>query len=136
MKVKECVFYQLATASRAGTQYWSQQLQEYGLTGVQGMVMNFLGEEDDIPFNRLGDKLHLTSATLTGIIDRLEKIDLVERRPNSEDRRSLLVGLTAKGRELIPSLSRRMEDANRTFLNRMNREEESMLRGLLSRLTE
>ena len=51
------------------------------------MTLNFLGEEDAIPTNALGHKLQITSATMTGILDRLEKMDLIERRPHPDDRR-------------------------------------------------
>ena len=135
MRVKECIFFQLSTASRSGTHFWNRQVDEWELTGVQALVINSIGEEDNIALNRLGEKLQLTSATLTGIIDRLEKIGLVERKPNREDRRSLLVGLTDKGRFHLPRLHQLMEEANRSFLGGLSSEEEMMLRGLLKRLT-
>ena len=43
----------------------------------------------------------VTSATMTNRIDQLEKAGLVERLPNPDDGRSVLVGLTAKGRALV-----------------------------------
>ncbi len=134
MKVNECIFFQLSTVSRTGIQYFNRQVDEWNLTGVQAMVVNFLGEEDNIPFNRLGEKLHLTSATLTGIVDRLEKNGLVERRPNTKDRRSLLVGLTKKGLNILPDLHQCRQQANSAFLKKLSSKEEKMLRGLLKRL--
>ena len=136
MNVNQCIFFQLSAASRLGTQFFSRQVDEWNLTPAQAMVVNFLGEEENIPFSRLGEKLHLTSATLTGIVDRLEKIGLVERRPNIEDRRSLLVGLTKEGKAIAPDLHKRMEDANSAFLQNFSNKEEAMLRGLLDRLEE
>ncbi len=135
MKVKECIFFQLSTASRSGAQFWNRQVDEWELTGVQALVINSIGEQDNIALNRLGEKLHLTSATLTGIIDRLEKIGLVQRKPHQEDRRSLLVGLTDKGLYHLPRLQQRMEEANQSFLEGLSPEEEMMIRGLLNRLT-
>ena len=135
MNVKECIFFQLASASRSGTHSWNRQVDEWELTGVQAMVINAIGEEDNIVLNRLGEKLQLANATLTGIIDRLEKTGWVERTPNHEDRRSLLVGLTKKAQQHLPKLAQRMEEANRAFLTGLSREEEMMLRGLLTRLT-
>lgn len=50
-----------------------------------------------IPAHVLGKKLQITSATMTGILDRLEKMGLVERRPHPDDRRAILVCLTDQG---------------------------------------
>lgn len=43
----------------------------------------------------------VTSGTMTNRIDQLEKQGLVERLPNPDDRRGLLVALTPKGRALV-----------------------------------
>lgn len=43
----------------------------------------------------------LSSGGMTARLDRLERAGLVARRPNPEDRRGVLVGLTPSGRELI-----------------------------------
>lgn len=132
--VKDCVFFQLASASRNGIQYWNKKVEAFGLTGVQAMVVNFLGECNGVTFQQLSEQLHLTSATLTGIVDRLEKTDLVIRVPNPEDRRSLLVTLTDKGEALISDLNQCTTNANLDFLSSLSKEEETMLRGLLNRL--
>jgi DNA-binding MarR family transcriptional regulator len=53
-------------------------------------------------------RLHLPAQTITGILDALEKSGLIRRKPNPDDRRSLLVELTAAGAaafdQLCPSL--------------------------------
>lgn len=46
----------------------------------------------------------LSQATITGILDRLEKESLVKRRRSSVDRRCVLVELTVKGRELAATV--------------------------------
>jgi DNA-binding MarR family transcriptional regulator len=49
----------------------------------------------------LFQQLLLTSGAMTNRVDRLEAAGLVERVPDPEDRRSLLVGLTPKGLALV-----------------------------------
>jgi DNA-binding MarR family transcriptional regulator len=48
----------------------------------------------------ISQRLGLTSGTITALIDRLEAADLVERRPNPTDRRSLLVVTTPAGSKM------------------------------------
>jgi len=58
--------------------------------------------------------LLVTSGNLTGIVDRLEEHQLVERRPDVKDRRVIRVALTDKGRrltdEVLPAHAADIED--------------------------
>lgn len=91
-----------------------------GVTASQAMVLNFLGEEDRIPSHTLGHKLQITSATMTGIMDRLEKMDLIERQPHPEDRRAILVCLTERGFRYAKELKLLMDEANAEFLSQLS----------------
>ena len=116
MNVNECIFFQLSTCSRTGTHFWDKKVEHYGLTGVQALVINFLGEEDGINFQLLAERLRLANPTLTGIVDRLEKTGMVERIPNPADRRSILINLTEKGAAIFAELNAQMLTANQEFL--------------------
>jgi DNA-binding MarR family transcriptional regulator len=60
----------------------------------------------------LADAAGVTRATMTGLIDTLERDELVRREPDASDRRMLLVRLTAKGdaflRQMLPDHFRRV----------------------------
>ncbi len=94
MKVRDCIFFQLTKASLAGSGFWTRKVEHLGVTASLAMVINFLGEEDRILSRVLRQKLQITSATMTGILDRLEKIGLIERQPHPDDRRAIVVCLT------------------------------------------
>ncbi len=49
----------------------------------------------------LADRTGVTRATMTGLIDTLERDGLVTRAHDTEDRRMMVVGLTLRGRELL-----------------------------------
>lgn len=84
--------------------FYEQRLAPFGLTPPQYFVFNALWMGDGINIGELGERVFLDSSTLTGIIDRMEKSGYVERRPNPVDRRSVLVHLTTKARELGPQI--------------------------------
>jgi DNA-binding MarR family transcriptional regulator len=68
-----------------------------------------LWEQDGQPFKDLAEANGCKRPTMTGIVDTLEKNGLVKRAPNPDDRRSLLVTLTQKGKDLegsTPDLDR------------------------------
>ncbi len=78
-----------------------QTLKEAHLTPPQYFVLSLLGEHDGRPFKELADALGCTPATVTGIVDTMEKKGLAVRNPNPADRRSLLVKMTDKGKALL-----------------------------------
>ncbi len=134
MKVEECIFFRLASSSRSGNQFWARRVEQFGLTGVQALIINFLGEENGITLQLLAERLRLSNATLTGIVDRLEKTDWVKRLRNPDDRRSILVSLTEKGRSVAAELNKTMAEANREFLTRFTEQEEILFKDFLNRL--
>lgn len=72
---------------------------EAGLTPPQYQVLHLLWQEDGRPFKDLAEGCACTRATITGLIDTLERKGLVVRVQNPNDRRSLLATLTEKGRQ-------------------------------------
>ncbi len=136
MRTEECIFFQLAKAGQSGAQYWQGEVAPLGLTAVQAMVLNTLSDGDGVPAGRLGERVQLTSATLTGIIDRLENLGFAERRASREDRRAVLVCLTGNGREVVDEIKPLLADANREFLAVLSTSEQKQLRGLLRKLKD
>ncbi len=80
-----------------------QVLAEHNLTVPQFLVLiNLVHGEQTCTIGDLANKLFQSNATMTGIIDRLEKEHLVTRtRGSEEDRRKVTVQVTAKGRSLL-----------------------------------
>ena len=64
-------------------------------------VLEVLLHKGPLPVNALGQKIRLTSGSISIAIDRLEEKGLVERKDDPEDRRARIVHLTAQGRKLI-----------------------------------
>ena len=80
------------------TQRMSRQLREYfdqkELTLPQMLVLTALSEEGTMPISRLARYVGSANSTVSGIVDRLEKMRLVERIRSEDDRRVIYVGLT------------------------------------------
>ena len=78
---------------------WYDVLSRNGLedlAGARGRVIFSLWNEDNIPIKKLVEKTSLDKATLTGIIDRLERDGYVKRIPSQNDKRSILISRTGK----------------------------------------
>lgn len=82
-----------------------------GLTVPQITVLEELANEDGLSLKELSRRLSLSHSTVSGIIDRLEKRELVRRTPDEQDRRSSRIVLSPSVRAYIQEVvpSRRLE---------------------------
>ena len=91
---------------------WYDVLSRNGLedlAGTRGRVIFALWNEDNIPIKKLVEKTSLDKATLTGIIDRLERDGYVKRIPSPDDKRATLISRTGKDeifKSKIPEVSK------------------------------
>ena len=76
----------------------------YGLTGPQSSVLRNLLNIGSRSSADLSRNLFVTPSNITGIIDRLEKKQFVERIKKEGDRRVALITLTQTGQELSKTL--------------------------------
>jgi DNA-binding MarR family transcriptional regulator len=134
VKIEDCIFYQLNKANQAGGRFLSEKLAPLGVTAAQGLALNSLLDADEVRSSQLGQRTKLDSATLTGILDRLEAMELVERRAHPADRRAILVCLTRKGKKVASEVHATVVRANRELLTDFGAAEEKALRGMLQRL--
>lgn len=73
----------------------------------------------------------VTSGTMTNRIDRLAEHGLVERLPSPDDRRGVLVQLTAEGRTRVDAALADLLDSERTLLRELDRADRTQLADLL-----
>ena len=95
------------------TQHMSKQFRNYfsqwELTFPQALVLTVLSEEGTMPISRLAQYTGSANSTISGIVDRLEKMKLVERVRSEADRRVIYVSLTrtyrTKQKKMEPNVS-------------------------------
>jgi DNA-binding MarR family transcriptional regulator len=85
-------------------------LKPYHITTEQWSVLRTLSESDHISQKELSEIADKDQATLTKILDLLEKNEFAKRIPNPSDRRSFLIKITEKGTELAGEIAPYIED--------------------------
>jgi MarR family transcriptional regulator, 2-MHQ and catechol-resistance regulon repressor len=99
-------------------------------------ILKVLREQGSSPMNRFSAETMLSQPSITGIVDKLEERGLVERVRNLEDRREVLIAITAKGNQ---TFSQGM-DLHRQFvekaLSALEDEEARSLVSLLQKLAD
>ena len=81
-------------------------LSQHGLSQGRFAVLNYLNRKPELAVNQtqLAEAYGVTKATITGLIDGLERDGLVERLADLQDRRASLVRLTQAGREFLNAI--------------------------------
>ncbi len=69
-------------------------------TPIQVMLLFFLQQNNGLSLTQISQGLMLENPTVTGLIDRLEKLGYVKRADHPNDRRVYLVHLTEKGNKV------------------------------------
>ncbi len=73
------------------------------LSGWQALAV-IDGAGEPLPAKVIGERLLLTSGSITSLLDTLERRGLVRRAPHPHDRRKLLVDITAEAREMVSKM--------------------------------
>ncbi|WP_157556583.1 MarR family winged helix-turn-helix transcriptional regulator [Nocardia acidivorans] len=100
LRLDRQVCFALAVANRAVLAVYRPLLEPMGLTHPQYLVMLALWGEAPMSVKDIGEAIQLDSPTLSPLLKRLEAAGLITRRRDSHDERTLIVDLTAAGREL------------------------------------
>jgi DNA-binding MarR family transcriptional regulator len=116
--------------------YYEVALVPLGITPVQFYVLSALWEENNIKFKTLTQRLNMDGPTLTGILDRLERLDYLERKDDPEDRRSLLICLSDKAETHATEFRRLAHTLDNEFKTKFGSEDFKTLCNLLDRIRQ
>ena len=106
---------------------------EAGLTGAQFHTLVRIPDEG-IPLTRLAARSWADPGNASGVVDRLERDGLVERRAAPHDRRVVLVHATPAGRSVVSRLWPEYVSGIHRIMEPLNAEEQAHLNELLERL--
>jgi len=105
----------MEAAARTIAGLYRPVLQPMGLTHPQYLVLLALDLDHPQSCAQLSDTLHLTSATMSPLLKRLEALGYVNRDRSATSERELEISLTTSGRDLLPLLWDIGEDVQRTM---------------------
>lgn len=102
-------------------------LRPLGVSSAGGLVLGLLRDHGPLSPSALGERLIVTRATVTGVVDSLERRGYVERTPHPQDRRSLLIRLTPRGRRVVAEVRRIVHERERDWMREFSDAELSRL---------
>ena len=91
--------YVLRTTWLAVNKMYNEEASEFGTTMATGFTLLSIDPEKGTPSTSLGPKMGMEATSLSRTLKTMESKGLIERKPNPEDGRGVLIFLTDFGRE-------------------------------------
>jgi DNA-binding MarR family transcriptional regulator len=136
MQAIEEVLIALRRVIRA-TDLHSKQLEKHtGVTAPQLLLLNTLRGAEHKTVGDVARSMHLSHATVTTIIDRLEHRALVERRRSTADKRKVYVALTPAGADMLSEAPAPLQNYFADRFGQLKEWEQTMILTSLQRIAE
>jgi DNA-binding MarR family transcriptional regulator len=112
-------------------------LQPFHLTPASGLVLSMLADAaSPLPPNEIADRLIISRATVTGLLDSLERRAYIRRRPHPSDRRMILADITEAGRQAASAFRPIVHQQEKEWFGVLGETEQQQLLIVLHRLQE
>lgn len=135
LNLDEQVAHLLRRAHQRASSLFLSVLGEHQLTPTQFFAMARLHERGQLSQNRLGRLAAMDPATIQGVIRRLEERGYIQRTPDANDRRRMVLRLTSSGSSLVDQLLDHADGVSEAILEPLETSERDLFVDLLKRLT-
>ncbi len=119
---------------RGMRRFFEFQMKKYNITPPQFEVLISLWSEDGLVLSDLSKRLSRDGPTITGIIDRMEKKELLRRERSTRDRRIIQVYLSPKALKMKEALIELQQTAGKDIIEDFTPDDIERLETLLTKL--
>jgi DNA-binding MarR family transcriptional regulator len=102
--------------------FTAREMDKADLSSNRFNALRALGSDEPLTMSALADRLKVSTAAVTSIVDKLEAEGLASRTRSTEDRRQVLVDITPRGREAVESVLKVRIDLIRYMLENVSPE--------------
>jgi DNA-binding MarR family transcriptional regulator len=99
-------------------------------------ILRLLEKEGKLHVAEIGEKLHIAKAQMTHLIDKLADLNMVERKTDIDDRRTINITLTGQGRAFLDEHKNRLVHTAVDTMSRLTDEELEDLANTLKKLRD
>jgi MarR family transcriptional regulator, lower aerobic nicotinate degradation pathway regulator len=114
----------------------SDALAQEGVRRQHFTVLTSLAEQGPASQATLGRRLWIDRSDLHAILNELERVGLIDRAPDEQDRRRNIVELTARGAATLKRLDKRVDAAQHALLEPLSASDRREFRRLLEQLAD
>jgi DNA-binding MarR family transcriptional regulator len=112
------------------------RLERFDITGVQFGLLALVAQADGLSQTSLQRQMQIEGATLTQLLQRLEREGWIIRTSDRLDRRRQRVWMTDRGREMLSTIANEVEQHRKEVRNGISDDELALFGSVLRRLEE
>ena len=99
-----------STAAKSINDAFNNVVLKYGLTRSQCVALYYIDLDGSTNQKALAKKMNIRESTMTGLLDRMERDKLIERKPDEEDMRRKTISLSNRGDDKLYEISQVTEE--------------------------
>ncbi|PNZ40112.1 MarR family winged helix-turn-helix transcriptional regulator [Mammaliicoccus vitulinus] len=134
MELDNCINYLLSTSQNKVFKHFKSLLSSYNITPAEYGVLNCLINSNLNTPKTIGNTLNLEPSTISGILDKMSKKDLIIRQTDNENRRTVLISSTNKAKDLWPTLEKIAYQLNNDYFANLTSEEIILFKKVLLKI--
>jgi DNA-binding MarR family transcriptional regulator len=134
MEICESVLIAIRQIIRAIDLHSKYLVKKYGLTGTQLIILKEIQSLGQAHVGEVARRINLSQATVTSVLDRLEKLDYVKRTRSDSDKRKVIVNLTISGRNKLEDNPSLLQDYFIERFKELKEWEQSQILSVLQRV--
>lgn len=128
------LFVVLSRAAQTINKRVEEDIRSFGLNPTEFAVLELLYSKGEQPIQKIGDKVLIASSSITYVVDKLEKKQLLVRKPCAKDRRITYAVITTEGKELMDEIFPKHRDAIHEICSGLTMDEKAYLIDQLKKL--
>lgn len=132
----KCLAFVTNIASKTLSESLNNRLMKYDVTKSQWIAMYYINRDEFLTQKDLAKLMGSSQPTITGVLDRLEKQDFIERIEDDQDKRKKVLVLTDKGKETNKKLTKIAEDFKNACLKDVNKKDQDTFLFVLDKMVE
>lgn len=111
-------------------------LNNFDITIPQFTALQIIIKNGDMTIGELSKEMSLASSTITDLIDRMEKSELVVRKKDIKDKRIIRINVLPKGNDVLEKVLEKRIEFLGSKLTSLNEDEKNLLNQSLTKLYE
>lgn len=123
--------YWLRYVSNHVSHAFASKVEEHGVTVAEWVLLRALFDAGEMNPSQLAEIIGMTRGAISKLVERLCQKELLNRTLSAGDRRYQMIGLTAVGRQLVPTLARLADENDREFFGHLKTDEKRFLLRIL-----
>ncbi|GGJ88697.1 MarR family transcriptional regulator [Lentibacillus kapialis] len=128
------MFVILMKASKSVTEYVKKDISRYDMKTNDFAILEALYHKGELTVKQISEAVLINAGSMTYVIDKLETKGLLKRQPCKDDRRSIYIHITDKGKQLMDDIFPKHKEAIEALFQGLSIDEKKMVIDILKRV--